>query len=326
MFRSKNILITGGCGFIGSNYIDFLFKNYHEINVYNVDSLTYASDINFNKKHTNNPRYRFFESDICDKNFINKIFEDFSIDGVINFAAESHVDNSILNPGIFVKTNILGVQNLLDICLNNWMDNLYNVKIGYEHARFHQVSTDEVYGSILEGSFLETSPYLPNSPYSASKASADMLVRSYNKTYGLNTTISISSNNFGKNQNQEKLIPKLIKCIKSETFFPLYGDGKNVRDWIYVMDNCKAIDLIFNNSPSGESYNIGGGNEYSNIDLIKLIYKISGKQEKIKLIKDRYGHDKRYSINSDKIKNKLNWKNNYDFIEELSSYVLLNLK
>ena len=311
-FRSKNLLVTGGAGFIGSNFIDHVIKKYKSIKIYNLDSLTYAGDLKNTSSFVNNPNYFFIKGDICDKILVESLFDNYEIDGVINFAAESHVDNSILNPEIFVKTNINGVFNLLNISYRKWMNSNFKTKNKFRHSRFHQVSTDEVYGSIKEGSFSEKSQYRPNSPYSASKASADMLVRSFNKTYGLNTTISISSNNYGKNQNNEKFIPTIINSLLNGKSIPVYGDGLNVRDWINVIDHCEAIVTVFNKSNSGQTYNVGANNEISNLELIEKLYmdlkKTHKIEKKIKYIKDRFGHDRRYSLDVTKIFNELNWK------------------
>ena len=221
-FRSKNLLVTGGAGFIGSNFIEYLLKKYKSVKVYNLDKLTYAGDLTNTRSFQNHKQYKFIKGDICDENLLQKLFKDYRIDGVINFAAESHVDNSIKNPDVFINTNINGVYYILQTAYKFWMKSPHFVKEGYEDARFHQISTDEVYGSIKKGSADENSKYFPNSPYSASKASADMLVRSYNKTYGLNTSISISSNNFGPNQNKEKFIPTILNCINLKKPIPIY--------------------------------------------------------------------------------------------------------
>ena len=305
--RCKNLMVTGGAGFIGSNFIEYMLDKYSELNIYNIDLLTYAGNLKNTHNFYRNNRYKFIQGDICDKILLDKVFKKYNIDGVINFAAESHVDNSISSPSIFFKTNINGVFSLLNTCLEHWMQKPNKANKKFKNARFHQVSTDEVFGSILKGSFTENSNYSPNSPYSASKASADMLVRSYNKTYGLNTTISISSNNFGDNQHEEKFIPKLIKSIKNDNYMPLYGNGENMRDWIYVKDNCSAIDLIFNHGKNGEKYNIGSGKSISNNLITEFLFKCFGKRKKIKYIDDRHGHDFRYSLNVEKIKNELNW-------------------
>lgn len=302
----KKMLITGGAGFIGSNFIHYILSKYNDYQVINLDKLTYAANLENLKDIEDNKNYKFIHGDIADKEFIFKLFEDKKFDIVINFAAESHVDNSILNPQIFTITNILGTQVLLDACRK------YNIK------RFHQVSTDEVYGelplddkSIL---FTEKTPLNPSSPYSASKASADMLVKSYYRTYSLPITISRCSNNYGPYQHLEKLIPLMISKAINNDNLPVYGNGLNVRDWLHVYDHCTAIDLIIHEGKIGEIYNIGGNNEKSNIDVVKIILKELGKSEKlIKYVNDRPGHDLRYAIDSTKIKTTLNWNPVYSF-------------
>lgn len=302
----KKMLITGGAGFIGSNFIHYILSKYNDYQVINLDKLTYAANLDNLKDIEDNKNYRFIHGDIVDQEFIFKLFENEKFDIVINFAAESHVDNSILNPQIFTITNILGTQVLLDACRK------YNIK------RFHQVSTDEVYGelplddkSIL---FTEKTPLNPSSPYSASKASADMLVKSYYRTYSLPITISRCSNNYGPYQHLEKLIPLMISKAINNDNLPVYGNGLNVRDWLHVYDHCTAIDLIIHEGKIGEIYNIGGNNEKSNIDVVKIILKELGKSEKlIKYVNDRPGHDLRYAIDSTKIKTTLNWNPVYSF-------------
>ena len=302
----KKMLITGGAGFIGSNFIHYILSKYNDYQVINLDKLTYAANLENLKDIEDNKNYKFIHGDIADQEFIFKLFEDKKFDIVINFAAESHVDNSILNPQIFTITNILGTQVLLDACRK------YNIK------RFHQVSTDEVYGelplddkSIL---FTEKTPLNPSSPYSASKASADMLVKSYYRTYSLPITISRCSNNYGPYQHLEKLIPLMISKAINNDNLPVYGNGLNVRDWLHVYDHCTAIDLIIHEGKIGEIYNIGGNNEKSNIDVVKIILKELGKSEKlIKYVNDRPGHDLRYAIDSTKIKTTLNWNPVYSF-------------
>ena len=302
----KKMLITGGAGFIGSNFIHYILSKYNDYQVINLDKLTYAANLDNLKDIEDNKNYRFIHGDIADQEFIFKLFENEKFDIVINFAAESHEDNSILNPQIFTITNILGTQVLLDACRK------YNIK------RFHQVSTDEVYGelplddkSIL---FTEKTPLNPSSPYSASKASADMLVKSYYRTYSLPITISRCSNNYGPYQHLEKLIPLMISKAINNDNLPVYGNGLNVRDWLHVYDHCTAIDLIIHEGKIGEIYNIGGNNEKSNIDVVKIILKELGKSEKlIKYVNDRPGHDLRYAIDSTKIKTTLNWKPVYSF-------------
>lgn len=302
----KKMLITGGAGFIGSNFIHYILSKYNDYQVINLDKLTYAANLENLKDIEDNKNYKFIHGDIADKEFIFKLFEDKKFDIVINFAAESHVDNSILNPQIFTITNILGTQVLLDACRK------YNIK------RFHQVSTDEVYGELpLDDKnilFTEKTPLNPSSPYSASKASADMLVKSYYRTYSLPITISRCSNNYGPYQHLEKLIPLMISKAINNDNLPVYGNGLNVRDWLHVYDHCTAIDLIIHEGKIGEIYNIGGNNEKSNIDVVKIILKELGKSEKlIKYVNDRPGHDLRYAIDSTKIKTTLNWKPVYSF-------------
>lgn len=302
----KKMLITGGAGFIGSNFIHYILSKYNDYQVINLDKLTYAANLENLKDIEDNKNYRFIHGDIADQEFIFKLFENEKFDIVINFAAESHVDNSILNPQIFTITNILGTQVLLDACRK------YNIK------RFHQVSTDEVYGELpLDDKnilFTEKTPLSPSSPYSASKASADMLVKSYYRTYSLPITISRCSNNYGPYQHLEKLIPLMISKAINNDNLPVYGNGLNVRDWLHVYDHCTAIDLIIHEGKIGEIYNIGGNNEKSNIDVVKIILKELGKSEKlIKYVNDRPGHDLRYAIDSTKIKTTLNWKPVYSF-------------
>lgn len=320
-FRSKNLLITGGAGFIGSNFIELLFEKYPQINVYNLDLLTYAGDLKYTSSFNKNKNYKFIKGDISDPKIVNYIFEKYKIDGVVNFAAETHVDNSIINPEIFIKTNICGVFNLLKNSYKFWMKSPHLKKSEFSNARFHHISTDEVYGSIQNGSFSEKDKYQPSSPYSSSKSSADMIVRSYHKTFGLNTTISCSSNNFGKNQNHEKFIPKIIKSIINNLEIPIYGQGDNVRDWIYVKDNCEAILRIFNNGLDGESYNVGANNEFTNLEILNIISNIMCKKPKIQFVDDRYAHDFRYSLNCTKIKDQLKWDCKYKFKEALKNYI-----
>ena len=302
----KKMLTTGGAGFIGSNFIHYILSKYNDYQVINLDKLTYAANLDNLKDIEDNKNYRFIHGDIADQEFIFKLFENEKFDIVINFAAESHVDNSILNPQIFTITNILGTQVLLDACRK------YNIK------RFHQVSTDEVYGELpLDDNsilFTEKTPLNPSSPYSASKASADMLVKSYYRTYSLPITISRCSNNYGPYQHLEKLIPLMISKAINNDNLPVYGNGLNVRDWLHVYDHCTAIDLIIHEGKIGEIYNIGGNNEKSNIDVVKIILKELGKSEKlIKYVNDRPGHDLRYAIDSTKIKTTLNWKPVYSY-------------
>lgn len=313
----KNILITGGAGFIGSNFLKIVTEKYPNVNFINLDLLTYAGKLENLKSIEKNKNYHFVRGDICDFDLVTSIFNKFNIDGVINFAAESHVDNSIKDPSNFIRTNINGVYNLLIIAYNFWMISPFKSKASFENSRFLQISTDEVYGSAKNISFDEKSRYNPSSPYSSSKASADLIVKSFHKTFGLNTLITLSSNNFGMNQHEEKFMPVVINCIIEGRPIPVYGDGSNIRDWIYVDDNCDAIDLVFNFGSFGDSYNIGGGNEYTNLEIIHKIYNSLSKYYNSKInelminhVIDRHGHDKRYSISTDKIKSDLGWNSN----------------
>ena len=312
----KNILITGGAGFIGSHLVKFFVKNYPKYSIINLDKLTYAGNLNNLKEIESEPNYRFIKQDICDFQKIKKILRNYKIDSIINLAAESHVDKSIKDPFSFANTNVMGTLSLLQACKNYWGDELSN-------KLFYHVSTDEVYGSLDEkGLFSENSPYNPHSPYSASKASSDHFVRAFHDTYKFPIVISNCSNNYGPLQYPEKFIPLLINNIINNKSIPIYGDGKNIRDWLYVEDHVMAIDLIFHKSKIGKSYNIGGNNEISNNEIANiLISKLDKKLkrtkgESLKLIKyvdDRLGHDFRYAIDSSKIKNELNWTPKYTF-------------
>jgi len=319
----KNILVTGGAGFIGANFIPYFIENNPEYNLINLDLLTYAGDLNNLKEIENHERYTFVKADICDRTFIEELFIKYQFHDVIHFAAESHVDNSISGPEAFIKTNILGTFNLLDTARKLWMNvpNQYNE--GFEKARFHHVSTDEVYGTLGEtGLFEETTPYAPNSPYSASKAGSDMIVRSYFHTYGMHVVTTNCSNNYGPKQHNEKLIPTIIrKAILGESI-PIYGDGKNIRDWLYVLDHCKGVELAFHKGRAGETYNIGGRNERNNLQIVHTICEIlnsevplkEGKyQDLITFVKDRPGHDMRYAIDATKIETELGWKADENF-------------
>lgn len=304
----KKILITGGAGFIGSNFIHYILNKYPNYKVVNLDKLTYAANLDNLKTIENNPNYKFMKGDISDRVFIFNLFEKEKFDIVVNFAAESHVDNSILNPEIFVVTNILGTQILLDASKK------YKVK------RFHQVSTDEVYGDLpldkLDLFFTEDTPINPSSPYSASKASADMLVQAYFRTYSMPITISRCSNNYGPYQFREKLIPNMINKAINNEYLTVYGQGLNVRDWLHVYDHCSAIDLILNSGKVGEIYNVGGHNEKTNIEVVKIIIKELKKSDSlISYVKDRPGHDLRYAIDPSKIQTQLDWKQKYKFEE-----------
>jgi dTDP-glucose 4,6-dehydratase len=300
------VLVTGGAGFIGSNFILYLLKTYPQFHIINLDKLTYAGNLDNLKSIENHPNYTFIRGDICDEKLVGEIIVK-GVDYLINFAAESHVDRSITDPGIFVRTNVLGTQVLLEAAKK------YKVK------KYIQISTDEVYGSLgREGYFTETSPLAPNSPYSASKASADLLVRAYYKTFGLNVNITRCSNNYGPYQFPEKLIPLMISNALEGKELPVYGDGLYVRDWLYVEDHCRAIDMVMQQGKPGEIYNIGGSNEKTNLEIVKLILRELNKPESlIRFVKDRPGHDRRYAIDSSKIQKELNWKPHYDFLSGL---------
>lgn len=316
------ILITGGAGFIGSNFIPYYLENHHDVKIVNIDKLTYASDTSNLKAIENNKQYTFIKGDICDRALVEDLFIKYDFNGVIHFAAESHVDNSIKEPLAFIKTNILGTFNLLDVAKSYWMKAPSLFKEGYENSRFHHISTDEVYGTLgEEGLFTEQTPYAPNSPYSASKASSDFIVRSYFHTYGMHVVTTNCSNNYGPKQHDEKLIPAIIRKALSGENIPIYGDGKNVRDWLYVKDHCKGIDLVFNKGISGETYNIGGKNERNNLYIVNRICEIldeikpknNSYKNQITFVKDRPGHDYRYAIDSKKIENQLGWQAQENF-------------
>lgn len=326
---NMRILITGGAGFIGSNLINYWIRKHKEDTILNIDKLTYASDLSNIDALKNQHNYSFAKVDIVDKNALRAVFKDFHPEGIIHLAAESHVDNSITGPEPFVYSNIIGTFNLLEECRKYWMTDTEK----YPYVRFHHVSTDEVYGSLTkEGYFTEKTSYAPNSPYSATKASSDMLVRSYNKTYGLNTVITNCSNNFGPCQHSEKLIPTIIRQALAHKTIPIYGTGENIRDWLYVGEHCQAIDYVFHNGKSGESYNVGSNNEWSNISLAKkicdILNEIDGRgpggdyRNLISFVSDRLGHDLRYAIDSSKIKEELGWQSQSDFEQDLKSTIL----
>lgn len=311
-----NFLITGGAGFIGGNYCHYAVTKYPEHHFICLDALTYAGNLSTLAPVMDKPNFTFVKGDISDKNDVESVFKQFAFDYVINFAAESHVDNSIANPSLFVKTNVFGTQILMDACLK------YNVK------RFHQVSTDEVYGQLpidrTDMMFTEQSSLNPSSPYSASKASADLLALAYHKTYGLDVTISRCSNNFGPYQSPEKLVPLAISNALKDTTIPIYGDGKNVRDWLYVYDHCTAIDAIVINGECG-IYNVGGHNERNNLSLVKRVLDLLGKPHSLlKFVADRPAHDVRYAIDCKKLQTQLGWKPQFDFDTALQHTVNWN--
>jgi len=318
----KTILITGGAGFIGANFISYYLESNPEVHLINLDLLTYAGDLENLKEIENNERYTFIKGDICDRTLLVSLFDKYNFQGVFHFAAESHVDNSIKNPGAFIRTNVVGTFTLLDVAKNHWMDSPNNLKKSFLNARFLHVSTDEVYGTLgEEGLFTEDNPYQPNSPYSASKASSDFMVRSYFHTYGMNVVTTNCSNNYGPKQHDEKLIPTIIRKALNEEEIPIYGDGKNIRDWLYVIDHCKGINLIFQKGAPGETYNIGGKNERNNLYIARKICEIldvkkpkkDSYKEQINFVKDRPGHDFRYAIDATKLESNLGWKSDENF-------------
>ncbi len=318
----KSILVTGCAGFIGSNFVPYFLDKYKDYKIINLDLLTYAGDLVNLKEIKNHPNYIFIHGDISDRGLIEDLFEDHDIRGVIHFAAESHVDNSIKNPGVFIETNVTGTYTLIDVAKNYWMEKPFTYKEKYQDCRFHHISTDEVYGTLGEtGLFTESTPYAPNSPYSASKASSDMIVRSYHHTFGLNTVITNCSNNYGPKQHDEKLIPTIIKNALKGNSIPIYGDGKNIRDWLYVLDHCIGIDLAYHDGIAGETYNIGGRNERDNLYIVNKICEIldnvkpseKSYKELITFVEDRAGHDRRYAIDATKIEKELGWKADENF-------------
>ncbi|MBS1776542.1 MAG: dTDP-glucose 4,6-dehydratase [Bacteroidetes bacterium] len=320
----KTLLITGGAGFIGSHVVRLFVNKYPDYRIVNLDALTYAGNLENLTDIENFPNYTFVKADIRDASAINEIFKEHQFDGVIHLAAESHVDRSLKDPNVFIETNVLGTANLLNAARELWKGNM-------EGKRFYHVSTDEVYGSLGDtGFFLETTSYDPQSPYSASKAASDHLVRAYGNSYHLPFVITNCSNNYGQNQFPEKLIPLFIHNIQNNIPLPVYGDGKYTRDWLYVVDHARAIDLVYHDGVNGETYNIGGFNEWQNIALIKLLCKqmdeklgrAPGESEKlISYVKDRPGHDRRYAIDASKINKELGWKPSVTFEEGLSKTI-----
>lgn len=307
----KNILVTGGAGFIGSNFINYILKNRDDVFVVNLDKLTYAGNLENLKESENKSNYRFIKGDITNRELVDYIFQKYSIKHVINFAAESHVDRSILGSEVFFSTNVIGTNVLLEASRRN------NIE------KFVQISTDEVYGSLgAEGLFTEHTPISPNSPYSSSKAAADMMVLSFHHTYGLPVVVTRCSNNYGPYQFPEKLIPLMILNTLNGKKLPVYGDGLNVRDWIYVIDHNKAAELVWEKGKVGEVYNIGASREMANIDIVKLLLKNLNKSDDlIEYVKDRPGHDRRYAIDSSKIQNELGWKPEYIFEDAMSKTI-----
>ncbi|WP_261134125.1 dTDP-glucose 4,6-dehydratase [Bacillus sp. Marseille-Q3570] len=328
----QTLLVTGGAGFIGSNFIHYIPEKYPDYQIINIDKLTYAGSLANLHEIETNPNYQFIEGDIADFRLVSDVFAQHDITGVIHFAAESHVDNSIENASPFVITNVVGTVNLLQAAKQSWEE-----KGELSERRFHHISTDEVYGSLENETdqFTEETPYDPRNPYSASKASANMLVKSFSHTHGMNVVISSSSNNYGPRQHNEKLIPTILSKALSLEPIPIYGDGQNIRDWLYVEDHCRALDLIYHQGTAGESYNIGGGNEWTNLDLTMKIClilnemkpdgldqaSITSFQDLITFVEDRPGHDLRYSVDDRKIRQSLGWKPNMALDSGLRSTV-----
>ena len=306
----KTLLITGGAGFIGSNFIHYIARKYPGYKIINLDKLTYAGNLENLRDIENNPNYKFIKGDIADRKIIDEIFKSRKVDAVVNFAADTHVDRAIEDPGIFIQTDIYGTYILLEAVRK------------YGSKLFLQISTDEVYGSIIDGSWDEDHPLMPNNPYSASKAGAEMIVRSFFRTYGTPVIISRTCNNFGPYQYPEKLIPLFVTNLIDNIKVPLYGDGMNIREWIYIEDNCAALDSVLHRGKIGEAYNIGSGNEKPNIWIAEKLLKILGKTEDmIEPVTDRLGHDRRYSVDCSKIKKEFGWNARYDFEEALEKTV-----
>ena len=358
--KLKTILVTGCAGFIGSNFVPYFLEKYPNYKLINLDLLTYAGNLENLIECESNPRYKFIKGDICNRELVEFIFNEYDIRGVIHFAAESHVDNSIKNPGVFVQTNVNGTYTLVDVAKNYWMEKPFkyrdrylnevmndelkvmsedketNSKLNTQNStlpRFHHISTDEVYGTLSEDPndlFTETTPYAPNSPYSASKASSDMIVRAYVETFGLNCVVTNCSNNYGPKQHDEKLIPTIIRNALGGNPIPIYGDGKNIRDWLYVLDHCKGIDIVYHTGKTGDTYNIGGRNERTNLQIVDRIctildekvplsslrgtkQSISSYKDLITFVEDRAGHDRKYAIDATKLENELGWKADENF-------------
>ena len=321
----KSILVTGGAGFIGSNFIRYMLDKYENYKIVNFDLLTYAGNLENLSDIESYENYKFIKGDIADRKLVEKIFSEYNFSYLVNFAAESHVDRSIEDPEVFVKTNILGSQVLLDVAKANWQTG--KNELGYpvykEGVKYLQVSTDEVYGALGKtGMFTENTPLAPNSPYSASKTSADLLVRAYSKTFKLPMNITRCSNNYGPYQFPEKLIPLMVANTLEDKKLPVYGDGMQIRDWLHVKDHCGGIDTVLHKGAIGEVYNIGGNNEKANIEIVKLILENLGKTEElITYVKDRLGHDRRYAIDNTKITTELGWEPSYTFEEGIKETI-----
>ncbi len=327
----KNILVTGGAGFIGSNFVPYFLEKNPDCAIINLDAMTYAASHDNLVEVAHNPRYTFIKGSIADKELVNKIFDENNIDGVIHFAAESHVDNSISGPEVFFETNVMGTFYLAEAARKQWMDAPHNTKADKTHCRFLHVSTDEVYGTLGDdGFFTENTPYAPNSPYSASKAGSDFVIRSYFHTYGMNVVTTNCSNNYGPKQHAEKLIPTIIRKALAGLPIPIYGDGKNVRDWLFVIDHCSAINEVFFNGKTSETYIVGTRNEKNNLEIVHTICALldelkplaSGSYTQyITFVTDRAGHDRRYAIDPTKIETELKWQAQYSFEQALRATV-----
>lgn len=331
----KNILITGGAGFIGSNFIAYFLEKYPTYQIINLDKLTYAGNVDNLTEVVCNPNYHFVQGDIADKELVESLFKKFDFQGVINFAAETHVDSSILDPTLFVTTNLEGTLTLLEAARLHWIKSPGVLKENHTESRFLQVSTDEVYGSLgPTGFFTEETPYAPNNPYSATKAGADLLIRSYVHTYGLNAVITHASNNYGPRQYPEKLIPKVIQHALSQQPIPIHGKGTAVRDWLYVLDHCKGVDMAFHHGKKGEHYNLGGNCEKTNLEIAhdicvlldELLPQTTSYLSLITFVTDRPGNDQRYALNTQKAKQALNWQPEEKFEHGLKKTVAWYIK
>lgn len=333
--KNRVVLVTGGAGFIGSNFIPYFLEKNKNTKIVNLDKLTYAGELSNLREIEGSINYEFIKGDICDKELVFSIFEKYKFNGVIHFAAESHVDNSIAGPEAFIQTNVLGTFNLLEAARKHWLNGPNEYTKGFEDSLFHHISTDEVYGTLGEtGYFTENTAYAPNSPYSATKASSDFLVRSYYHTYGLNVVTTNCSNNYGPKQHDEKLIPTIIRKALLGEPIPIYGEGKNVRDWLYVLDHCKGIELVYKKGQLGETYIIGGGNERNNLYIANIVCDILDElkpkeksyKDQVAFVTDRPGHDFRYAIDAKKIKNELGWQAEENFESGIRKTVQWYLK
>jgi len=328
-YQPRNMLVTGAAGFIGSNFVTLMLARYQELMIVSLDKLTYAGNLDNLSEVKHHSRHHFVQADILDRDMINQILRQYNIDTIVHFAAESHVDNSIKDPGAFVQTNVVGTYTLLDAARVFWLKEKHRSE---DQCRFHHISTDEVFGTLAktDPAFTETTAYAPNSPYSASKAGSDHLVRAYFHTYGLPVTISNCSNNYGPRQHPEKFIPTVIRSCLAEQSIPIYGDGTNIRDWLYVGDHCDAIDLIIRKGRLGESYNVGGNNELSNLSLAKMICTLldqikprtlGGYADLLSFVQDRPGHDWRYAIDNTKMQHELGWLSKVDVKQALTTTI-----